>query len=62
MRLALFTSKHFCCQITITKTYSNRPFLEDVCDLHFCARQKSEHATFMFTDADVVPQLHARFR
>ncbi|CAE8616972.1 unnamed protein product [Polarella glacialis] len=52
-RLAAFTSGHYCFQITITKTYNDTSFLEDLRELYTRAGQKGEDVTFIFTDQDV---------
>jgi len=52
-RLAAFTSRHFTFQITITKTYGDVSFLEDLRELYLRAGMKGEAVTFIFTDADV---------
>eukprot|EP00931_Biecheleriopsis_adriatica_P081370 TRINITY_DN5469_c0_g1_i3.p1 TRINITY_DN5469_c0_g1~~TRINITY_DN5469_c0_g1_i3.p1 ORF type:complete len:4660 (-),score=1275.41 TRINITY_DN5469_c0_g1_i3:88-14067(-) len=52
-RLAAFISNHYLFQITITKTYSDLQFLEDLKELYIRAGQKNEDVTFIFTDQDV---------
>merc|ERR1719506_1678140 len=52
-RLAAFTSQHKSFQVTITKTYNDNAFFEDVKVLCINAGQKGEAVTFIFTDAEV---------
>jgi dynein heavy chain len=52
-RLAAFTSQHKSFQITITKTYNDNAFFEDVKILCIAAGQKGESVTFIFTDAEI---------
>jgi dynein heavy chain len=52
-RLAAYTSQHRSFQITITKTYNDNAFFEDVRALCIGAGQKGESITFIFTDAEV---------
>jgi len=52
-RLAAFISHHYLFQITITKTYSDVQFMEDLKELYIRAGQKDEDVTFIFTDQDV---------
>jgi dynein heavy chain len=52
-RLAAFTSQHKSFQITITKTYNDNAFFEDVKILCINAGQKGEVVTFIFTDAEI---------
>jgi dynein heavy chain len=52
-RLAAFVSDHRCFQITITKTYNDNAFFENVKDLCVSAGQKGTKVTFLFTDAEV---------
>eukprot|EP00913_Durusdinium_trenchii_P002106 g1945.t1 len=51
-RLAAFISGHHIFQITITKTYGEVQFLEDLKELFIIAGQKDEDVTFIFTDQD----------
>ncbi|CAK9087235.1 unnamed protein product [Durusdinium trenchii] len=53
-RLAAFISGHHIFQITITKTYGEVQFLEDLKELFIIAGQKDEDVTFIFTDQDVI--------
>ena len=53
-RLAAFISGHCMFQITITKTYSDMQFMEDLKELYITAGQKDEDVTFIFTDQDVI--------
>lgn len=53
-RLAAFISGHCMFQITITKTYSDVQFMEDLKELYITAGQKDEDVTFIFTDQDVI--------
>jgi dynein heavy chain len=52
-RLAAFTSGHYCFQITITKSYNDNAFFEDLKNLYVKAGNKGENVTFIFTDAEV---------
>merc|ERR1719424_1059826 len=52
-RLAAFISHHYLFQITITKSYGDNSFLEDLRELYIRAGQKGEPVTFIFTDNDV---------
>jgi dynein heavy chain len=52
-RLSAFTSVHKCFQVTITKSYNDNTFFEDLRGLYVSAGQKGESQTFIFTDAEV---------
>merc|ERR1719160_1459448 len=52
-RLAAFTSKHSCFQITITKNYNDNALFEDIRGLYVGAGQKGNQVTFLLTDAEV---------
>lgn len=52
-RLAAYISRHYLFQITITKTYNDVQFMEDLKELYVRAGQRDEDVTFIFTDQDV---------
>jgi dynein heavy chain len=52
-RLAAFISRHVMFQITISKTYNDISFLDDLRELYIKAGQKNEQVTFVFTDAEI---------
>ncbi|CAJ1345300.1 unnamed protein product [Effrenium voratum] len=52
-RLAGYTSAHYVFQITITKTYNDNAFFEDLKTLCIRAGVKGESVTFIFTDAEI---------
>ncbi|CAE8603461.1 unnamed protein product [Polarella glacialis] len=52
-RLAAYTSRHFTFQVTITKSYNDNAFFEDLKALCIRAGAKNESVTFIFTDAEV---------
>jgi len=52
-RLAAFISGHVLFQITITKTYNEGTFMEDIKDLYLKAGQRGLPVTFIFTDGDI---------
>merc|ERR1719506_2652614 len=52
-RLAGFTSKHSCFQITITKNYNDNALFTDIQGLYINAGQKGNQVTFLLTDAEV---------
>merc|ERR1719235_1922084 len=52
-RLAAFTSKHSCFQITITKNYNDNALFDDIRNLYVGAGQKGNQVTFLLTDAEV---------
>ncbi|CAE8591739.1 unnamed protein product, partial [Polarella glacialis] len=52
-RLAAYTSRHYTFQITITKSYNDNAFFENLKDLCVRAGAKNESVTFIFTDAEI---------
>merc|ERR1719316_227870 len=52
-RLAAYTSKHSCFQITITKNYNDNALFDDIRGLYVGAGQKGNQVTFLLTDAEV---------
>merc|ERR1719160_8275 len=52
-RLAAYTSKHICFQITITKNYNDNALFDDIRGLYVNAGQKGNQVTFLLTDAEV---------
>merc|ERR1719482_1093730 len=52
-RLAAYTSKHQCFQITITKNYNDNALFDDIQGLYVNAGQKGNQVTFILTDAEV---------
>jgi dynein heavy chain len=52
-RLSAYTSAHKCFQVSITKTYNDNAFFEDIRGLYVTAGQKGDSQTFLLTDAEV---------
>jgi len=52
-RLAAFASGHFLFQVTLTKSYGDLAFLEDLRDLCIRAGQRGDNVTFIVTDQDL---------